>query len=420
LVGSRPAGSGSDRAWVRHFAAIVVCYLLTYCTIQLAYPFIALYLRELADSDASAIAWAGGVNTSMPLLIGLAAAFWGNVGDRFGLKSMAIRALVTAVVVFSATAYATQPWHVFVLFLFYGVAGSPPPAFSVLAAATLPLSRASTGMGLMQTTQFLGQSVGPLLGVLCVRLVGFRGAFQVSAAVMAVILAGTLLFVREPVTSRVRGTRRLSLREGLARVGGAPRLRAPMVAMLTFNAGVSAASSLLPLHVQRLAGGGGGGEVSNSVGVVLATTGLGTAVGSVALAWCAAKFGAGRVALLSLVLAGLFSVTCVWITDVAAFTAMRFLVGFCCGGVLPSLQSVLINMTAREPSVAANFGTVQGLSQTATWCGSALGSACGALLATQTSLAAIFALSGVLLLMAAVWWRAELRAQDRAWLPRQV
>src|SRR5206468_2676257 len=116
-----------------------------------------------------------------------------------------------ATIIFGATSFATQPWHVFVLFVTYGIGGSPPPAFSVLAAATLPLARTGTGMGLLQTMQFLGQTLGPLLGVLCLRLGGFRAVFQVAAAIMVATLVFTLLFVREPIDPRRRSRRRLSL-----------------------------------------------------------------------------------------------------------------------------------------------------------------------------------------------------------------
>jgi MFS family permease len=401
----------SDPRWVRPYLSIILCYLLSYVTIQLAYPFVSLYFRELAETEAAAIAWTGATNASLPLLIGLASAVWGNLGDRVGLKLMAIRAIVVASVVFFLTSLTTQPWHVFALFVFYGATGSPPPAFSVLAAATLPASRASLGMGLLQTMQFVGVSVGPLLGVLSLHWGGFRGSFQVAAAIMACTLVVTLLFVRDPVSTRRRGRPRLSLPEGLRRVARAPRVRSPMMAMLAFNAATAAGNTLVPLYVQRMAGGGV--QAVGSVGLVLAATGLGTALGSLGLAWCSDRFGPGRVALASLLLAGAGSVTGFWITDVWTLAVTRFAVGFLCGGVLPALQSVLIAAAAREPAMASYVGTVQGISQTAVWGGSALGAGLVAVVVSRTSLPVMFIVSSTLLLVAAVWWYRESRAVRR-------
>ena len=397
--------AGPRQGWAGPFAAILGCYLITYCTIQLSYPFVSLYLRDLGESETSAIAWTGAINTSLPLLIMVASAFWGNLADRVGLKLMVVRALVVSIVVFGATALVGAAWQVLALFLFYGLTGSAPPALSSLAAASLPRQRISMGMGMMQTVQFIGLSIGPLVGALIIGLAGYRGPFQLAAVLMALTLLIAAIFIREPLARGLSGARRLGLREGLAVVGRAPRLRAPLLAMLAFNGALSAGQTLLPLHVQQMAGGDI--ALSSSVGVVLASAGVGTALGSALLSWWSGRLGASRVALVSLILAGLCSVPCFWVTDVLAFCAIRFVVGFFSGGVLPALQSVLVEMTARHAAVASNVGTVQGLSQSAISGGSALGAASAAFVAARWSLPAMFLVSAAGMLLAALWWRQE-------------
>ena len=50
------------RDWVSPFVAILGCYLLSYATIQFAYPFVGLFVRDLGASEAAAIAWSGAIN----------------------------------------------------------------------------------------------------------------------------------------------------------------------------------------------------------------------------------------------------------------------------------------------------------------------------------------------------------------------
>jgi len=237
--------------------------------------------------------------------------------------------------------------------------------------------------------------------------VGFRGAFQGAACVMLITLGLCLALVREPLQRRARGTRLLGLRESLAIVGRAARLRAPRVAILIYQAAQSAGQSLMALYVQALSGNGPG--VSSSVGVVLAVSGLATALGSLVMAWWSSRAGAGRIGLLSIVLAAAFTLPCAFVTDLAVFTALRCVVGFFIGGVLPALQSVLIRAAARETRIATQVGTVQGLSQSAMWCGSGAGAALGAVVAFRFGLPTMFVLSAAMMASAGVWWWSEMR-----------
>src|SRR6185369_11302847 len=109
------------------------------------------------------------------------------------------------------------------------------------------------------------------------------------------------------------------------------------------------------------------------------------------------------------VLAAIFTLPCAFVTDLVLFTALRCVVGFFIGGVLPALQSVLIGAAARDMRVATQVGTVQGLCQSAMWTGSAAGAALGATVATHFGMSTIFLLSATLMALAAMWWGREVR-----------
>src|SRR6185369_8219540 len=102
-------------------------------------------------------------------------------------------------------------WQLFAARVLQGVLGGSSVELLTLAALTLPRTRLAIGMGLMQTAQFVGTSLGPLMGSAAVGLLGYRGTFFAAALVMLGLVVVTLLFVRDvPVTPRA-GRRQLSL-----------------------------------------------------------------------------------------------------------------------------------------------------------------------------------------------------------------
>src|SRR5262245_18489967 len=117
LGAAAPSSRETGRDWVSPYVAILGRYLLSSATIQFAYPFVGLYLRDLGESETSAIAWSGAINAVLPGLIGLASAVWGSIDDRVGLKPMAIRALVMASLVFAVLSITHAAWQVLILFI---------------------------------------------------------------------------------------------------------------------------------------------------------------------------------------------------------------------------------------------------------------------------------------------------------------
>ena len=132
---------------------IIVCYFLNFALFQLAYPFIPLYLVELGESQSSAIAWTGLGQAVGSLALMVANPIWGALGDRFGRKSMVIRAMLAGAVTLTIMGLSTQAWQLFVARVLQGLAGGSSPALLTLAAVSLPRAHLGMAMGFMQAAQ---------------------------------------------------------------------------------------------------------------------------------------------------------------------------------------------------------------------------------------------------------------------------
>jgi len=87
----------------------------------------------------------------------------------------------------------------------------------------------------------------------------------------------------------------------------------------------------------------------------------------------------------------------------AAFAGLRFALGFCIGGVPPSVRTV-IAQAARSPDEEANLGAVYGLSTSAVSAGGAIGAPLASGVASILGFPAVYLASAALFVSAAAWY----------------
>ena len=402
MVAPRAARRAS---WVGNFLAILVCQFFVFATFSSAFPFLPLYLRELGEDEAGAVAWTGLAQSVGSAVLLVATPLWGALADRVGRKPMVVRSLVGGATSLGLMGLATQAWHLLVLRGLQGATAGTNSAVIALAASVLPTARLGLGLGLLQTAQFLGSSFGPLLGGATSAALGFRGSFAIAGASLLAIAGLVTLLVREPAAQVARSVPMASLRKRLATVARAPRLRAPILAILGFQAAYAVSITLLPLHVYSLTSGGV--DAPTAVGAALAAGALGVATGAAVLGWLGGRVGARTVALLSLAGSALLSLPQAWLAHPLQFVPLRLALGFCAGGVLPSLRATLGEEASADRVMGANLGAVYGLAQSAFAGGMMLGPPLSSLVATLWGLPAIHVASAALLLATAAWWRAQ-------------
>jgi MFS family permease len=204
----------------RNLVALTAASFIGFTGFTLVMPFLPLYIAELGVRDVGQIAaWTGISLGITPALTALLAPAWGRVADRFGRKLLVARSLVSFVVIMTAMAFATRPWHLLVLRAVQGVFAGYGALCLAMVADSAPRDRLAQSIGVVQTAQRLGPAVGPVLGGVVAGLVGLRNAFFVTAVLYAVALVQLLVLYREPpgVAHRAEpGTGRVSFRNVLA------------------------------------------------------------------------------------------------------------------------------------------------------------------------------------------------------------
>ncbi len=186
-------------SWKRNQAAITAAAFVGFTGHTLAMPFLPLYIRELGVTDVGDIAlWTGVTLGVSPAIAALTGPLWGRVGDRFGNKLLVQRSLVSFVVVMTAMAYVTRPWHLFALRALQGFFAGYGPLTLSMAALSAPREKMATAIGTVQTAQRLGPALGPVIGGFLAPAVGLRNAFLVAAGIYIVALVMVTTMYREP------------------------------------------------------------------------------------------------------------------------------------------------------------------------------------------------------------------------------
>jgi len=173
----------------RNLFAVTAASFIGFMGFTLVMPFLPLFFHQLGVDDVGRVAMWSGLSLGVtPAMTALLSPFWGRLADRFGRKIMVERSLVSFVVIMSAMAAVTKPWHVFALRAVQGIFAGYGALSVAMAADSAPEGAMSQAIGTVQTAQRLGPALGPVFGGSLAALVGLRRGFLVAAACYGIAL----------------------------------------------------------------------------------------------------------------------------------------------------------------------------------------------------------------------------------------
>jgi DHA1 family multidrug resistance protein-like MFS transporter len=169
------------------------------------WPFLALYVLELgATSDANALFWVFiGTSTQGAARL-ITSPLWGMLSDRYGRKMMLLRSLYFSGLTFIVAAVVQEPWQLTFACGLQGVfAGQVGPA-AALISVTVPDHELNPSLSKLNAGQYIGTTVGPMLGAGLGFFLGFREVI-IIAGILPIIggLATQFLVPRDAVEPKM-------------------------------------------------------------------------------------------------------------------------------------------------------------------------------------------------------------------------
>ncbi len=385
--------------WKRNLAVLCFVQLVTMIGFSGFHPFVAYYLLEMGvPTPAEAATWMAIFNSGAAASMMIASPIWGTLADKHGRRMMLIRATAAGCLFTFLMGLARSPEMLIGFRVVQGLFSGTVVAAITLVATETPEEYLGRSLGLMQTAQFVGQSIGPLIGGIAADALGYRNVFFVSSTLLLTSTITTLLFVRETkrakpaakpeakaASTQEKGQRRFSVR-GLKAIAN----RNTMFLVLTLagnSFAIAVLSPILSLYIKELIG-----DVPNLAtiaGTVMSVAAFSSSLSAVALGRWADKIGQKKILVACVIGVAVVHVPQSMVTHPNQLIVLRSLQGLFMGGIMPTANALL----ARATDISRR-GAVFGFSNSAQAGGRALGPAMGAAVANTLGMSSAFLVTG--------------------------
>lgn len=367
-------------------------------------PFLSLYLAQNLGvvGERSIGLWAGAIFAANFATSFIFQPLWGKLADKYGRKIMLLRSGFGMAIVITLMGFATSPWQLLGLRLLNGVISGFNPAAIALVSGTAPKERMGFAMGSMQSGMVAGTILGPLLGGILADWVGFRPIFYITGILLFIASMLALFLVKENFNrEKAAKTPQISVMAGFRVLSKKPQLMALFTVTFLLQFAMISPMTLLPLYVAKLHGTAT--NLAFWAGFVSAITGVSNMITSPLLGKFSDKVGAHRILTFALAGTALTLIPQAFVGSVWQLIIVRFFMGICMGGLLPSVNALIRTYTPDGMESRA-----YGFNSSTLALGNMLGALIGGFLSGYIGVEGLFIMSGVLMIMNTIWVRFQL------------
>ncbi|HEY8644173.1 MAG TPA: MFS transporter [Candidatus Dormibacteraeota bacterium] len=396
MIAPAPIPPARSVSWQRNLAVLWFAEFTAIFGFSFCFPFLPLYLRDLGVHSQNELAvWAGLSGGASGFALAVSSPIWGAIADRYGRKSMLVRAMIGGGITVLVMGFARGPVDVVVLRFVQGLSSGTVAAATALVATGTPRHKVGWALGILSSSIATAGAVGPALGgIVSAYSHNLRVLFIGGGLLLLVSTLPVLLLVREPAYERrtAATTPALAvLRQ--ARSGTLSAIVVLLVAQGFLQMSFSAFQPLVALRILAHAGN----DVNTITGVTFGAIGLASAVAAVVYSGAAKRFGYLQVAIIAAVLMGLAEVTCGIVPSPITIVFAGAVAGFAYGALQPAVSSMI---GLESPAVVQ--ARVFGLAASATALGFGIGPVLGGTAAAETGLMVGLAIAAVLGVVVAV------------------
>lgn len=386
-----------NRSWKRTFIAILIAEGFAIAGFATSMPIIPFYLQELGATTVGEVNfWNGLIQGGGSLTMAIFAPLWGALADVYGRKKMLLRAMTAGAVVLGLISFASAPWQVFVLRIIQGSLTGTIAAATVLVSSIVPEKKVGFSLGLLQTSVFVGASVGPFFGGIISDLFGHRVNFIATSFLLFSAAAIVLILVEENFTPKKnsKGLFRNAIPD-FRLLRTLPGVLSLFLMIFSVRFAGSIVNPIMPLYIQWLTPGLG--LLGTITGVILSISAGASAVSAALIGKLSDRFGYS--AMLGVCVAGsvLFFIPQGMVHSWQELLVLRIFDGIFLGGTLPVLNAIMARKVPAEKR-----GTVFGMGSSFSSAGFAAGPAVGAFTAASFGYPPVFFLTSALLACAGV------------------
>ena len=371
--------------WRRTFVSAFIAQICSIAGFAFSFPFVPYFVRELGITDEREQSyWAGVVLAAAGVTLCIFQPIWGNLADRYGRKTMVVRAMFGGTLVLVLMSMVQTVQQLVICRLLQGALTGTIAASVALVASITPRRHAGFALGMMNSAVFIGVAGGPFFGGLVADAFGYRIAFLCGAGVILlggfIVLFGTKEEFVPPDPSRPR--------ESLGALLLVPGFFAACLVMLAVRLSNSIANPAFPLIVQGIHDNPK--TLNTMTGLIIAVAATAGAISSALLGVLGDRHGHRHFLMACCAAAAYVSVAHVFATTVWHLIVLRLFFGAAVAGAIPAANAIISNVIPNR-----NIGRAFGWASSISMAGLAIGPFLGGYIGSEYGLRMPFIVTGV-------------------------
>lgn len=356
-------------------------------------PFLPMFIKVLGVTDPHELQrWSGLVVSGVFITAAIATPFWGWIGDRVGKKKMVIRAIFGLSVSMFVIGLSANVMQLFLFRLLQGVLSGFIASALALVSANTPKERSGFAIGFLATSSAAGTLLGPFAGGFMADSFGYRSVFFITAGLCFISGLLILFFVREINPSE---NYKNNFIQNFKFVTLDRNIKYAMITLIVSSAAISMIQPLFALFIEERIGSIK--FFATLTGAIFGISGIFEVIASPLWGKRNDRMGYKKNLSYALIGAGIAYALHIIPYGVWGLIPVRMFLGFCIGGILPSLYSFINKCTPLERK-----GTVIGIAAGVTMFGGLIGPLLSGFMAPHTGISFIFILSGMILAVSAL------------------
>lgn len=351
--------------WKKNLMVAWFGCFFTGASISLVMPFIPVYVEQLGTPKSQVELFSGLAISVTAFAAAIVAPIWGNLADRKGRKVMMIRAAAGMTFTMGSLAFVPNVYWLLVMRFLNGILSGYTPNATAMIASQAPREKSGWALGTLSTGSIAGTLIGPSIGGALAQWFGMENVFLITGLVLLVTTLLTIFLVKEDFTP-VSKHELISTKEIFEKMNHVSILIGLFVTTLILQLGVTSISPVLTLYIRSLSSSNE--NILFVSGLIVSIAGVSAILSSPSLGKLGDRIGNHNVLIAGLLFSLLCYVPMAFVQTPFQLGALRFLLGFSTGALMPSINTLISRITPEEGvsriysynQMFSNFGQVLG------------------------------------------------------------
>ena len=368
-------------------------------------PFLPFYIRELGITNPEELEHWSGIVFSGPFILSfLLTPVWGALGDKFGKKTMVLRAIFGLAVSQFLIGLSANVEQLFIFRMVQGAISGFIASSLALVSSGSPREKSGYAIGILQTSISSGMVIGPFLGGFIADMTSYRTVFFITSSIC--FLSGILIVfnVKEPVSNSVQ--KLFSVFDNYKYVFNKAGILAAMISISLIQISITIAQPVFALFVESMTKGTE--YISTLTGAIFGTLGIFSVISSPLWGKRIDKKGFRKNLMIAVTGAGIAYIIHTFILNPYMLFPVRAVLGLCVGGIIPVLYAY-INKNISDNRKSG----VMGIASSFTLFGNLVGPLLCTFLLFFFELKYIFLIAGIMLVANAVLIYFSINEKDK-------